>query len=460
MLLVLLPLLLALPVASRAQAPALGGLPAGTLAGTLDNGLRVVIVPDHRAPVVALHLEVAVGAARDLDLPQGGPVPGLAHLLEHLMYAGSPHGPDGAYDTLIAQAGGEDNAWTQADAMALHAVVPTPALDLALYLEADRMQALDPASLAARLEPERRVVEQERTVALDTPGGRDLDALRLAMYPPGSPDRWPVLGSALALGSVDVAQVRALHALAFAPRDAVLVLVGDVEPVAAMAAVQDSLGTVAARPGPPAPPLPPAPLGGVRATWTDDVGGTTLYAAWPLPPPDAPEAQASLDLVADLLALPRYGPLALQVERGRLASASAWVEHTARGGRLIVQVRSRRRGAASLAREVRRAVEGLQRRAPGPAELAVLRARWRGWAARAEEEPADRAELIAACLREEGDPACLGPHVQRHLDRSGSELQQAAATWLTDEHRVLLSVSAPSHPGRALRGATAVELAP
>lgn len=424
----------------------------------LANGLRVVVQPDHRAPVVALHLRLAAGAAWDRGGPGWPDLPGLAHLAEHLLYAGSPGAPQGGYDALLSAAGGDNNAWTEHDAMALHALVPVEALDLALFLEADRMAGLDPASVASRLPVELRVVAQERAVDLDSPGGMDGAALRAAMYPPEHPDRWPVLGSPRALAAVAPENVLAFHAAALAPENAVLVLVGDVDPQEALDRADRWLGAVPARPLAPPRTAPPPPTLPARALHLDDVAGTTLYAAWPLPPPQDPDAPAA-DLLADLLGQQRHGHLGRLLARGAVERSVAWVEPGPRGGRLVVELGARGGRAARLLRHLDRAVAELREgAAPDPATMERLHARWRAWAARAQGHPTDRAELIAACLQERGDPGCFADHVARHLAVDGPTLQQAARTWLDPQRRALLVVVSPGRAGRALPGSSAVDL--
>lgn len=424
----------------------------------LDNGLRLVVQQDPRAPLVASHLLLPLGAAADRGGPGWTDLPGLAHLCEHLLYAGSPGAPEGGYDAMLAAAGGENNAWTEHHGLALHAVVPVEALDLLLWLEADRLQALDPPSVAARLDTERAVVAQERALDLERPGGLDGAALRALLYPADHPERWPVLGTPAALEAVTTAEVLAFHRAALAPEGAVLVLVGDLEPDDAVARVRDGLGRVAPRPRPPQPPPPPAPLVPGRGLHLDDVAGTTLVAAWPLPPPDHPDAPA-VDLLADLLGQQRHGHLGGLRARGRLERAAAWVELTPQGGRLVVELGARRGPATRLLRHLDAALAEVQRGPPpSPPEVERLRARWRSWAARVLLSPPDRAEVLAACTQEHGDPGCFPDHLARHLAVDGPAIQAAARQWLAEDRRALLTVVSPGHARRALPGSRRIEL--
>ncbi len=462
-------LLLASPGAAHAwdDQALLDGLHLPVREETLDNGLRVVVSPDHRAPVFALHIQTAAGAANDLAPPGGGPArPGLAHLVEHLLFAGSPRAPHGAYDALLSAAGGENNAWTEHDAMAVHMVAPVEALDLALALEADRLAALDRESVAARLDVERAVVERERAIDRDSPGGLDLAALRAALYPPGHPDAGSVAGSASALAEVTVDEVLAFHAGAWAPGNAVLVLVGDVDPDDALARIRAHFAPVPARPATPAPdgtedrsgssqPLP-EPVVGERALHLDDVDAVSLFAAWPLPTAEHPDAPA-LALLADVLAMRRHGRLGRRVERGRLDRAEAWTAHDRRGGRFVLRTSDERPAPRQL-REVDRALAGLAQDPPTAAELERSKARWRSWAARALEDPQERAEILAGCVLERGRADCFADHVARHLSVTGDALPDVAARWLQPDRRLLLSVTSPGHADQALPDSTLVQL--
>lgn len=437
------------PAAAQTDEVLLDRLEVEVVEHRFDNGLRLVIRQDRRAPLVAFHLQSTAGATWDVGGPGFAPAAGLAHLVEHLLYAGTVRAPTGSYDSLLAAAGVDNNAWTEHHGMALTALVPTEALDLLLALEADRMAGLPVSAVRDRLDLERLVVAQERGIERDGPGGLDSLALRTLSFAPGHPERHSVLGSEAELERVSAEDVVAFHAVAFAPASCVLVLVGDVDPAAAIEAVGRTLGAVPARPGWEGPPTGPEAVRPARATHFDNVGGTTLYASWPLPDPRREQAAAAT-MLADLLGQQDQGRLADARHRGRIQAHSAWVELSPTGGRLIVQVRARGGRAEALRRLLDRAVRELYEEPPSAARLEAAIARWRSWAGRGGQDPQDQAELLARCVLETGVPTCFAPHVGRHLAVDADDIQEAARSVLASEEQVLLVVLAPGRGRHSL----------
>src|SRR5438874_7726575 len=168
----LLLVLLLVAVAAAGPAPAAEPVaPARVVAATLDNGLRVLLLEDHRSPIVSLQLWYRVGSRNETRGATG-----IAHFLEHLMFRGTPsHGP-GEFAKIVERNGGQDNAFTSQDVTSYYVDIAADRLDLVLTLEADRMQnlTLDPKIV----DSEREVVtEERRTRTEDDPGGRLDDEL-------------------------------------------------------------------------------------------------------------------------------------------------------------------------------------------------------------------------------------------------------------------------------------------
>lgn len=435
--------------------PLLEALRAPAQTRRLDNGLRLVALRDPRAPLVAVHLQTRAGAAWDVGAGELPAVPGLAHLVEHMLFAGTARAPEGRYDALLGAAGAENNAWTEHQGMALSVLAPVEALDLVLALEADRMAGLDAEAVARQLPRERRVIAQERSLERDRPGGHALLALRAVSYGPGHPLQHGVLGAEGALSRVDAAQILAFHARAFAPEATVLALVGDIEPAQALDAAARAFGAIPSRPGQEGPPLGPEATRPARRVFLDDVDGVVLYATWPLPGSARPEAAAA-HLLADLLGQARAGarPTALERarRRGALEDWRAWVEPAVEGGRLVVELRGRSR-AGPLLRALQRARAELVRGEGLDPRLDEVRARWRSWAVEQVQDPQERAEALARCVLETGEPDCFRAHVERHLAVQPPAVREAAARWMADPAMVLLEVRSPHRPRGTLHGA-------
>src|SRR5690606_22718507 len=157
---------------------------------TLDNGLVVILEEDHRTDQVALHLHYGVGARDELPGEYG-----CAHLFEHVMFEGSANVGPNQFDALLTGAGGWNNAYTSEDETAYYLALPSGALDLALFLESDRMAFLDAGLTQGNLENQQAVVLQERDQGYAEPNGRDFDALTRLAFPEGHPYHHPVIGT-------------------------------------------------------------------------------------------------------------------------------------------------------------------------------------------------------------------------------------------------------------------------
>ena len=306
---------------------------------TLSNGLEVVIIVDRRAPLIATELTFGVGAAEDRIVRDGLPGrQGMAHLVEHLMF-------EGEYDALLAEAGGESNAWTSHDWTVYTAAAPADALERLLYLEGRRLAEPLRGVSDDDLENQIAVVLAERS--LDRGGGRGARALTESLYPPEHPLHGPVLGEPDALGEITRAEVAAFLSAWYQPTNAALVIGGDLEAEHVLARAEHWLGGI----GGAEPPERAAPIEAADAGRYTLVEGTppTLMLAWPTVPRGHPDEPA-LDLLADALST----ALASRVDAGRLDAASAWTENGRLGGRLVISLSHHRRSVRALLREAER----------------------------------------------------------------------------------------------------------
>ena len=190
---------------------------------TLDNGMEVVVLPNHRAPVV---LHMVWYKAGSVDEPKGKS--GVAHLLEHLMFKGTVKNPDGAFSRTLAQHGGQENAFTTFDYTGYHQTVASDRLEMVMELEADRMSnlVLDAADVAT----ERDVVLEERNQRIENnPGARLRVQALQKLFPQGHPYGRPVIGWREELASVTREDALAFYKTHYAPDNAVLVVAGDVD---------------------------------------------------------------------------------------------------------------------------------------------------------------------------------------------------------------------------------------
>jgi len=209
----------------------------------LANGLRVIVKPDHRAPVVTAVVWYKVGG---IDEVSG--ITGVAHVLEHMMFKGTKSIAAGEYSRTIAAAGGRDNAFTSADFTGYFATLQKSRLELMLRLEADRMVnlTLPPAEFAKEIKV---VMEERRWRTEDQPRSLVYEQL-MATALTAHPYRNPVVGWMSDLENMRVEDVREFYQRWYAPNNAVLVVVGDVSPTEVFELAQKHFGAIPSRPLP------------------------------------------------------------------------------------------------------------------------------------------------------------------------------------------------------------------
>ena len=185
----------------------------------LANGLFVSLSEDHTAPIVAVNLWYHVGSAREKPGRTG-----FAHLFEHLMFEGSAHVKEGEFDSRLEAAGGTNNGSTNTDRTNYFIDIPSNALELALYLESDRMGFLLPTLTQGKLDGQRDVVKNEKRQRIDNaPYGQAFIELGAMMYPQGHPYSWPVIGSMEDLSAASLGDVVEFFKTYYTPNNASLI---------------------------------------------------------------------------------------------------------------------------------------------------------------------------------------------------------------------------------------------
>ena len=263
---------------------------------TLDNGLDVLLHEDHACPIVAVNIWYHVGSKNE----QPGRT-GFAHLFEHLMFEGSQHHDHGFFQPLQG-AGATLNGSTNADRTNYWEVVPAGALELALWMESDRMGYLLPALTDAKFTNQRDVVLNERRQNYENrPYGLAPMALLAALFPPHHPYHWTTIGDVADLQAATLDEVRAFFRRYYHPANASIALAGDIDPEQALVLVDRYFGEI--DPGEPVDPIhvDASMTGDSRIQFEDRVELPRLYLAWHTPAMFA-EGDADLDLATDLLA--------------------------------------------------------------------------------------------------------------------------------------------------------------
>ena len=263
---------------------------------TLPNGLDVIVHEDHRVPIVAVNLWYHVGSKNERSGRTG-----FAHLFEHLMFEGSEH-YNGGYFLPLQQAGALLNGSTNSDRTNYWEVVPTSALELALWMESDRMGYLLPALTPERFETQRGVVLNERRQNYENrPYGMALMALSAALFPPDHPYRWLTIGDADDLRAMEFEDVRSFFRTYYHPANASLALAGDIEPEQGFDLAEAYFGEIPAGKKPSRVHAEASVAREVRLVLEDRVELPRVYMAWHSPAMFA-DGDAEADLLADLLA--------------------------------------------------------------------------------------------------------------------------------------------------------------
>ena len=265
----------------------------------LPNGLTVILHEDHSVPVVTVNVWYHVGSGSEKPGRTG-----FAHLFEHLMFMGSGHVPPGSFDEWLETAGGQNNGSTEYDRTNYYINVPSNALELALFLESDRMGYLLDSMTPKTVDAQRDVVKNERRQSVENQPYGLAEAVTLGemLYPEGHPYHWPIIGYMPDLTAASYDDVVAFFKSYYAPSNASLVIAGDIDPVATRRMVERWFGDVKAAAAPPPMTSPGVRLDGVqKKTITDRVQLPRLYLAWLTPSHFSP-GDAALDVVADVLA--------------------------------------------------------------------------------------------------------------------------------------------------------------
>src|SRR5258705_9473771 len=195
----------------------------------LANGLRVILHEDHSVPMITVNMWYHVGSARELPKRTG-----FAHLFEHLMFMGSGHVKPGEFDEWLEAAGGDNNGSTENDRTNYWINVPPNSLELALFLESDRMGYLLDSMTPKTVHAQRAVVKNERRQSVENrPYGEAQVVLGEMLYPEGHPYHWPVIGYMDDLTAASYDDVVAFFKKYYAPSNASLVVGGDLESGAA-----------------------------------------------------------------------------------------------------------------------------------------------------------------------------------------------------------------------------------
>lgn len=433
--------LLVAPAAAPAAAQTLD-LPVETF--TLDNGLRLLVAPNHLVPTVAVGIHYDVGSA--VEVPGRT---GFAHLFEHMMFQGTANVGKAEHFAIVEEAGGVCNGATGPDHTEYWQSLPRNALELALWLEADRMTTLD--LTLENFENQRAAVQQERQENIDNkPYYPSFLRINELAYGDFFPYAHPVIGEQADLETMPFDETQEFFRTHYVPSNAVLFVAGDVEPAEARALAERYFGAIPAGDAPPfaLPPFTP-PAEGRSETMVDPLAPLpAFHVVWHVPPYRSPESYA-LDLLALWLTDGETAPVYrdLVKERGLLQSLSMGLDER-RGPDLfsvwavVAPGHDGPEARAALDEWLERvAVEGIP-------EAALARAKNRRRARFLESIRSNLrlANELARSWLYYGDPRLLLGELERWDAVTADDVRRAAATWLRRDNRIVLDVVPATPP--------------
>ncbi len=406
----------------------------------LPNGLFVTLSEDHSAPVVAVNLWYHVGSANEREGRTG-----FAHLFEHMLFQGSEHVGSNEHFELVQRAGGTLNGSTWLDRTNYFETVPSHHLELALWLEADRMGALLPAMTQEKLDTQRDVVMNERRWSVDNqPYGTWWERLPALCYPPAHPFHHSLIGSMDDLTAASLDDVAAFFRTFYTPDNAVLTIAGDFDAHEARAMVEGHFGAIQRGAG--RPPLPPMELPRTFGAWTrdvveDDVMLSRLFLAFRSPVFGSDDYYAG-SICAAVLGVRRGSRLyrALVREREVASEVSAFTWDLAKGADLFVVDATARPGTDAVTLEAAVVAEIDRLRAEGvraeevERALALIETDY----VSSMQAAGDRADALSKFATLFGDPARVNEQLDRYRTVSADAVTAFARGFLGEDNRTSL----------------------
>lgn len=411
----------------------------------LSNGLRIVLSEDHSVPVVAVVVLYDVGARNE---PPGRT--GFAHLFEHMMFQGSANVKKGEFYSYVEDNGGVLNGMTSSDFTIYFEVMPSNQLELALWLEADRMRSLQVNQ--ENLDNQREVVKEEKRLRVDNqPFAYARGILLYELAYDNFANAHSVIGSMEDLDAATLEDVQWFFRTYYAPNNAVLAVAGDFESQQALEWINKHFGDIPAQQPPqPVDVTEPERKQEKRATYTDNLANLPAIAiAWKVPPRHSPEryALALLDRILIGGDSARLHQRLVKREKSTLGVSGGLEDRRGPGLFTVFAVFKPDRQFEQIERSIYHEIEKIQQTGVQPRELRraqnQLRAeRFRGvWGGLyGLQTPLGRAIELAYHTLFDGDPALINTELQRYLEVTPEQIQQVTQRLLVPTNRTVLQI--------------------
>ncbi|HEV3198319.1 MAG TPA: pitrilysin family protein [Bryobacteraceae bacterium] len=410
---------------------------------TLDNGLRVIISEDHFAPVYAIAISYKVGS-RDERPGRTG----FAHLFEHMMFKGSENVGPGEHFYTVFTKGGSMNGSTNTDRTLYHEILPKNQIDLGLYLEADRMRSL--AITKENLDNQRKAVKEERRQGLDNqPYGQTPEKVDDLVYD-NFAYKHSVIGSMADLDAASVEDVQQFFKTYYAPNNAVLALVGDLDTKETLAKVKKYFGGIPRQPAPkPLDLTEPEKTGERRARLEDKLArAARIEIAWRIPEMNNSDTRA-LSVAASILGTGESSRLHQKLVKDKELAALVGCVVDGRAGpstlRVVAFVRPGKTAEAEgvISEEIAK----LNSEPVSGKELERARSGIRRGIPQTRESVLGVAISLADDTALFNDPNRINTESDKRLAVTAADIQKAARAWLRDSNRVIVVTEpAAAHP--------------
>ncbi|HXU01071.1 MAG TPA: pitrilysin family protein [Polyangia bacterium] len=412
---------------------------------TLANGLNVLFLADHKAPIATVQVFYHVGS-KDEHIG----IRGVAHMFEHMMFKGSQHVPPEEHARLLKEVGGQVNAFTTEDMTAYHDTVPPSYVGFALQLEAERMRLLK--LFPGTVESERRVVEEEKRLRIDNdPIGKAIEKFRLLAYDK-HPYNWTPIGTIEDLEKVTPADCQRFYDTYYQPNNATLIVVGDVDEVAVRELVEQHFGPIARGPAPPRTTAVEPPQTALRAeTLHIEVQIPVVVGGYHIPKAADPDIPA-LEVLAAVLSGGESSRLHQRlVRREHLAIAAGGVAETLEhpGLFLVYAAYLPDRDAGRVEAVLAEEIAAVRDKPITPAELDKAKNQLAAGFVFGLQTVDGVAGALGRAQYVEGDWKRFVEGATRYLAVTAADIQRVAKKYLVDTNLTRVTLAQPAAPGAA-----------
>ncbi|MFA6542692.1 MAG: pitrilysin family protein [Bacteroidota bacterium] len=425
---------------------------------TLKNGLTVILHVDRTTPTVSVNTWYHVGSGYEKPGRTG-----FAHLFEHLMFEGSKDVPEGKFDEWLEAAGGNNNGSTNNDRTNYFEDIPSNALELALYLDSDRMGFLADAMTQAKLDGQRDVVKNERRQSYENrPYGYADLMVDDALFPAGHPYHWPTIGSMADLSAASLDDVKDFFRLHYAPNNASVCIAGDIDVEKTKALVEKWFGDIPmGKPVPQQDRTIPVLNEGKRFSIEDRVQLPRLYMAW-ITPASLTPGDAELDLLSSVLAGGKnsrlYKKLVYEMQIAQDVTAYQASARIISEFQIVVTARAGH-SLDEIEKVVQEEINTVKSTPPDLRELERARNQYEASFLNRLENVGSfggKADLLNNYFYATGNPDYFNEDLARYYAVDPKDISTIASTYLKDNGRVVLSVVPKGKPELAAKNSPVV----